>query len=237
MKHSFLFAALFVLVSSVAWAGSSACAIETIAPMHHHHHGREVAHPTTSGWEVELSAANWFAMRTMMGGESSKFNLAGPELTGVYSLDERHAFTLRGSAMWGRHSRTLYYSAPGYKYNFALPNDGLQSAGKLDLTLMPGYRYTMMKTEEWKVYVGANVGLIFTDVNKRHSYLVNLGGLESAWGAAAAVELGVNYALDKDWSLFASYLLAGDTARPTINGHKQKSQVYQGVRLGVGFQF
>lgn len=229
MKHSFLFSALFVLVSSVAWAGSPASVIEMVEPL------------PNRGWEVELSATNWFATRSMMGGTTAKFNLAGPELTGVYSLDEKHAFTLRGSAAYGRHGRAGYsregFSRAGYKLDPGLPADIPLGMGKLDLTLMPGYRYTMKNTEKWKVYVGANVGLIFTDVNKRHSYLVNLGGPESAWGAAAAVELGVNYALDKKWSLFASYLLAGDTSHPTINEHRQKSQVYHGVRLGVGYQF
>lgn len=234
MKNSFFLAPFFGLVCSAMCAGGSP-GLEQPNPIYtattqSAEQAPALTAAESSPWSMEFSVTNWFATRSLMGGNTRKFNLWGPELTGVFPLSENHAFTLRSSAAFGRHSRAGYESiAPGQEVNIAL--------GKLDLSLMPGFRYTTKATEQIKVYAGVNVGLMFTDVNKRHSYSVNVGGSESSWGVAAAVELGANYALDKECSLFAAYLLSGDTTHPSVNGHRQNSQFYHGVRVGMNVQF
>lgn len=223
MKRSVLASLMAGLTCSVAYAGPLSPIVEqpipTVIPA-------PAAQPAAA-WSVELSGANLFATKSLMGGNTTKFNIWGPELTGVYSFDEHHAFTLRGSALYGRHTRAGF-GAPYLNdpYNIAL--------GKLDLAIMPGYRYSFKVAENTNLYTGVNVGVIFTDINKHHSW--GLVG-DKAWGVAASAEFGVNYALNDKWSIFAAYQLSGDTARPTVNGHKQEAQVYHGVRVGIGFKF
>lgn len=211
MKLSY-YMGMIALLGGAAYAGSVQ-PVTTTAP--------QEAVPSNP-WSIEISGAQMFAAKSFMGANTKKFHLAGPELTGVYALNDKQAFTLRGSALYGRHGHASVLGTP---------------LGKLDLALMPGYRYTHTVSPELSVYVGANAGLLFTDVNKRHSYSLNTGGGESAWGFALSAELGVKYTINSKWSCHVAYQISGDTARPTIYGRKQEAQVYNGVRVGVGYNF
>lgn len=213
MKKTLLLSLVSVLSCSAAFADTKATVVETITPV--------------SPWGLELSVANVFATGNFIGNGTKKFNLAGPEMTLVYHKDKNHAFTLRGSALYGRHG------------NAGIDDDGeSRPLAKLDLMLMPGYRYTRSVAPRTSVYGGFNVGVIFTDVNKRHTYVLNGGGQESAYGLAASAELGVRYDVAPNWDVFAAYQLSGDTARPTVDSMgKQEGQMYHGFRVGVGHRF
>lgn len=217
MKTSLLIALGAALLSGVVYAGTPHIVVtmpDTVpAPP---------KQPEAS-WGVELSAANVFATGNLMGDNSTRFNLAGPELTAVRTLSKNTSFTLRGSALYGRHAHASV--------------NGTNSLGKLSVSLLPGIRYTHALNDQVSLFAGANAGLVFTDVNKRHSYLLNTGGRESAWGLGLSAEVGVQYKLNEQWSLLAAYQLSGDTARPTVYEKKQNTQIYNGVRVGVGLKF
>lgn len=221
MKHHILSGLVSLLAGTAAFAGTTPVVESPIAPVQ-----QQLVRPASHPWAVEVSVANVFATKTLFGADTKKFNLAGPELTGVYTLNQNSAFTLRGSALYGRHGHSGIDDA-GYTHPL----------GKLDLILMPGYRYTHTVSPNTSVYAGVNVGVIFTDVNKRHSYKLNISGEESAIGLAASAELGVKYSINKAWYVLAAYQISGDTARPTVYDVKQESQFYHGFRLGVGHEF
>lgn len=213
MKKTLLLSLVSVLSCSVAFADTKATVVETITPV--------------SPWGLEASVVSVYATGNFIGNSTKRFNLAGPELTLVYNKNKNHAFTLRGSALYGRHG------------NAGVDYDGYpRPLAKLDLMLMPGYRYTHSVAPRTSVYGGFNVGVIFTDVNKHHHYIINGGGEESEWGLAASAELGVRYDIDTNWDVFAAYQLSGDTARPTIDTMgKQRGQMYHGFRVGIGHRF
>lgn len=181
-------------------------------------------------WAVEFSLANVFATHSLLGEDTKRFNLGGPEVTGVYALDKNHAFTLRSSFLFGRHSHACNVHTPLYTYDVPL--------AKFDWRLMPGYRYTYELCPQMNVYAGVNAGFLFTDVQNRHKYKTNGGGAESSYGLAGSVEVGFKYEIDDNWSVFASYEFSGDyMARPIIFDTKQRNQTYHGVRIGVGYSF
>lgn len=214
MKRTMMMGAMIALMGSVAHAGLKVT--EDVPPV--------LPSPTAvdGTWTIEASVANVFAMRSLLDAHSKKLNLAGPELTGVYHLDQHQSITLRGSALFGRRGNC--YDGGGL--------------GKLDVMLMPGYRYTWGLTPTTDVYVGANLGVMYTDVNKRHSYKLNGGGSESAYGVAASAEMGVRFAITEDLQLFAALQLSADmAATPTVDDLEQRNQVYTGVRIGLSYDF
>lgn len=214
MKKTLLLGLMTALscATASAAAATKATIVETVNPCAPH--------------EVELSLANVYAVTSLMGSGTKHFSQAGPELTYVHNYDCRNAFTLRGSALFGRHR------------NAVVDDKGdLRSAGKLDLMLMPGYRYTYAYSPNVSLFAGANVGLIFTDINKQHTYNLNGGGEESDLGFAASAEVGVKYNINFKWDVFAAYQFSGNTARPKVYGHRQNTQFYNGFRIGVGYRF
>lgn len=216
MKRTLLLSLVSALSCSAAFVNNKVTVVETVTPV--------------SPWALEVSIANVFATKGLMGSGTKKFNLAGPEMTLVYSYNKYSAFTLRGSALYGRHGHAAV--------DETAPLDSeLKHLGKLDLILMPGYRYTRSVSPRTSVFAGANFGFIFTDINKEHTYNLNAGGSESAWGFAASAEIGVKYDFDQKWYGIASYQFSGDTARPTVYGRRQTGQMYHGFRVGVGHQF
>ena len=223
MKHRILLGLVSTLASTAAFAGTTPVVETPLLPPPAQ---TQTASPADQSWALELTIANVFATRNLFGDYTKRFNLAGPELTAVLPLSENSAFTLRGSALYGRHGHA------GYDENGAV-----HPMGKLDLSLMPGYRFTYTVTPSASVYAGVNAGVLFTDVNKSHNYKLNASGSETAYGFAASAEVGVTYSLNKSWYLLAAYQVSGDTARPKMYGVKQDPQVYHGARAGIGYNF
>ena len=212
MKKTLLLSLVSALSCSAALASTKATVVETVNPC--------------NAWSLEASVGSVYAMNSLMGNGTKKFGMVGPELTLVHNYDCKKAFTLRGSALYGRHGHA------GFN-----PDGSLTSLGKLDVMLMPGFRYTHTLNPHTSVFAGVNVGVIFTDINKEHTYNLNGGGAESAWGFAGSAELGIKYSFNYKWNVFAAYQISTNTARPTVNDHKQSMQGYNGFRVGVGYTF
>lgn len=187
------------------------------------------SHAPTHCCSIEVSGIYNIATSRLMENESKRFNMWGPEFTGVYRFNDKHAVTLRTSLTYGRHGSANVLNTPFGEFHIP--------GGKFDWSLMPGYRYTLPITSKIDSYFGINVGFLFSELKETHSYKINFGGSGSRFGFAASSEIGAKYKISQRWSLFAAYQFSGDTARPVCFGRKQKYQMYNGFRAGVGFVF
>ena len=172
---------------------------------------------------LEVTGLYGRACKELFKNDGKRFDLWGPELTAVWEFNRHHAFTLRAGALFGRHSHYI--------------GDENVSLGKLDLSLMPGYRFNYSVSRDFSLFAGANAGVLFTDINRTHTYDINLGGDESAWGVAGSVELGCRYHVNDDWELLLAYQYSADTARPRHLGVRQAAQSYNSIRMGVKYNF
>lgn len=200
---------VFLALSIPALAGTETPVVAAVAPA-----------PKCS---IEVTGSNMFATRNLMGHGTTRFNIAGGDLTGVYNINDKHAFTLRGSALTGRHADAAVNGA---------------ALSKLDISLMPGYRFTYHVNDRASVFAGANGGFVFSDINPRHSYRFKLHEDERrGYGLGASAEIGCKYEVNDKWSVLASYGISADNARPTFLGQKQYCQFYHGFHAGVGYKF
>ena len=184
--------------------------------------------PIVSPWAVEVGTGYNFASKNLFKGDEDqkKVNTWGWDLTGVYKLDENNALTLR----------------LGYAYGSRKQDDDARAKVN-NWSLMPGYRYTYALDDQWSLFAGVNVGV--TNMKWRIT-----GGGEatdkSGWGFGYSAELGVRYAINTNWDVFAAYQFSGSTASPKYtwtdgntfeHSIEAKSQNYHGVRIGVGYTF
>ncbi len=213
-----------------------------------------------SPWTVELSAGYAFAGRAIepkmiinsdghqgaSGEEAPKVNLITTDITGVYNLNEHHAFTLRFG--YGTGSKTEFYVDSDDRFHVNL------------FTLMPGYRFTTALNDKFSGFVGVNLGVANESVKAKQTVQDIYSGNEaykktdfdrrvhtSAYGFAYSAEVGFNYAINDRFGLFVAYQFSGNTARPTrpsfyhgpypVNGKKLDSQIYHGIRAGVSYNF
>lgn len=172
---------------------------------------------------LEFTGLYGRACKELFKNDGKRFDHWGPELTAVWEFNRHHAFTLRAGALHGRHSHYI--------------GDEDVSLGKLDLSLMPGYRFNYSVSRNFSLFAGVNAGVLFTDINRPHTYDINLGGDESAWGVAGSVELGCRYYLNDYWELLLAYQYSADTARPRSLGVRQAGQSYNSIRMGFKYNF
>lgn len=203
------------------------------------------AQPTA--FALELAATANFATHNILNVPTplnTAVNTYGLDLTGVWSLTNEHALTLRFGYAHGERSVTLnnveedmtwtdkvYYKADTFY-------------------LMPGYRYTVNLTDKLNLFAGANIGVIYHNMNAKDRFNFGSGpnatsGMfsvrSSEWGFAYSAELGLTYDLCENTYLLAAYQFSGSTAKPTfsqddisISSHKQ---CYNSARVGIGFRF
>lgn len=209
--------------------------------------------PVVSPWAVEIGAGfNKAAKVTFptdeeFGQDQKKVNTWSWDITGVYNLDENNALTLRLGYAYGNRQQDVA--------DRIITNTWC---------LMPGYRYTYALDDQWSVFAGVNAGIA------SHAWRVKMGADDgdddpepgtiavnddddngpnsihkSGWGFAYSAELGVRYAINTNWSVFAAYQFSGNTAAPKykISGPddtfslRSKRQNFHGVRIGVGYTF
>ncbi len=184
--------------------------------------------PIVSPWAVEVGTGYNFASKDLFKGDEDqkKVNTWGWDLTGVYKLDENNALTLRLGYAYGSRKQDDDYR---FKVN--------------NWSLMPGYRYTYALDDQWSLFAGVNVGV--TNMKWR---VTGEGEAtdKSGWGFGYSAELGVRYAINTNWDVFAAYQFSGSTASPKYtwtdgntfeHSVKSKAQNYHGVRIGVGYTF
>ena len=187
--------------------------------------------PIVSPWAVEVGTGYNFASKNLFKDfeDQKKVNTWGWDLTGVYKLDENNALTLR----------------LGYAYGSRKQDDDVRYKVN-NWSLMPGYRYTYALDDQWSLFAGVNVGV----TNMKWRITGDFPAVEkSGWGFGYSAELGVRYAINTNWDVFAAYQFSGSTASPkyteTFDGQygpesvstKAKAQNYHGVRIGVGYTF
>ena len=187
--------------------------------------------PIVSPWAIEVGTGYNFASKDLFKGveDQKKVNTWGWDLTGVYKLDENNALTLRLGYAYGSRKQD---NDIRYKVN--------------NWSLMPGYRYTYALDDQWSLFAGVNVGV----TNMKWRITGDFPAVEkSGWGFGYSAELGVRYAINTNWDVFAAYQFSGSTASPkyteTFDGQygpesvstKAKAQNYHGVRIGVGYTF
>ncbi|MGN0810180.1 MAG: outer membrane protein [Akkermansia muciniphila] len=207
--------------------------------------------PVVSPWAVELGAGfNKAAKVTFptdedFGQDQKKVNTWSWDITGVYNLDENNALTLRLGYAYGNRQQDVA--------DRIITNTWC---------LMPGYRYTYALDDQWSIFAGVNAGIA------SHAWRVKIGADDgddepgtfdadddddnvpssihkSGWGFAYSAELGVRYAINTNWDVFAAYQFSGNTAAPKykISGPggtfslRSKKQNFHGVRIGVGYTF
>ena len=200
--------------------------------------------PVVSPWAVELGAGFNKAAKVTFpttedyGQDQKKVNTWSWDITGVYNLDENNALTLRLGYAYGNRQQDL-----DVRY---ITNTWC---------LMPGYRYTYALNDKWSAFAGANIGVA------SHAWRVKEGVDDdpdagdddngpstfhkSGWGFSYSAELGVRYAINTNWNVFAAYQFSGNTASPkfTASGEggtfslRSKKQNFHGVRIGVGYTF
>lgn len=166
-----------------------------------------------------------------------KVHTAGADLTAVYARNARHALTLRLSYASGEANESTLLGTQVYDVE-----------GKLtSICLMPGYRYTRQLSKKVQAYAGAGIGLMLHQAKESES----LDGQkwvdvkDSAYGLAAAGELGLVYAKSERLRFFAAYRLSASTARPelkwsdgeTTYSAKLNAQTYHSLSVGAGWRF
>ena len=183
--------------------------------------------PIVSPWAVEVGTGYNFASKNLFKGDKDqkKVNTWGWDLTGVYKLDENNALTLRLGYAYGNRKQDDDYR---FKVN--------------NWSLMPGYRYTYALDDQWSLFAGVNVGV--TNMKWR---VTGEGEAtdKSGWGFGYSAELGVRYAINTNWDVFAAYQFSGSTASPKytegpegqVDSIRAKAQNYHSVRIGVGYTF
>ncbi len=162
-----------------------------------------------------------------------KVNTTGIDLTGVWSLDSRQAFTLRMGYAYGDEDVNTYN--PRYELTTEMHV----------FSLMPGYRYTHPLTEKLSFFAGANIGLAIVSVKDS----VDDYATGNTWGAhgseagfAYTAELGINYKLRNNVSAFAAWQIGGNTAHPDVDGYangpiQTNKQYFHGFRCGLNIAF
>lgn len=166
-----------------------------------------------------------------------KVHTAGVDLTGVYSRNEHHAFTLRLSYAAGEASESTLYDSLVYDVE-----------GKLSsLSLMPGYRYTTRLSKRVQAFAGANLGLTCHEAEERESLgsMPEIRTTDTALGLAYSLELGLVFTRRERWSYFVGYRFSGSTAQPRLSWSdgdatysvKLNAQHYHSLTAGVRRQF
>lgn len=196
-----------------------------------------VAAEPASPYTFEVSVAYDFAINDIVkDSDIGELNTCSLELTGVYTLDEHRAITLRFGYGFGNPDNSFSEDTGYGVYTW---NEEWELSR---LSLMPGYRYTNVLNEKTKYFVGANIGLVQQSVKFTYS---DLAGSES-WsdssiGIGYSAEIGLQYKYSEKVTLLVAYQLSGSTNETEFDVWGEKisteKQMYHTFRAGVSIKF
>ncbi len=169
-------------------------------------------------------------------GSVKDIDIAGADITGVYTVDKNHSVNLRFGYAFGDEQEPSA-RLMGMKWETDVHS----------FFLMPGYRYTHAINEKWSAYAGVNVGIASVSVKdmirdeggSRHAH-------DSDYGFAYSGELGLRYKLTENCELFGAYQFLGSAANPRVkydmgDGESEtlpvRQQSYNCFRAGVSVKF
>lgn len=153
-------------------------------------------------------------------GPAKEIDVAGIDLTLVKPICEKSAVTLRFGYNFGDEAQRYM--------------GGTEEVDVHSFYLMPGYRYTHALCENTFVYGGINAGIGNTSVKYKYDDAAGITkDHDSDWGFIGTIEVGLRYQLNATTDIFAAYEYTASYAKPK----NCDEQTYNGVRVGVGFQF
>lgn len=216
-------------------------AAAVVAPtLHAHTYQTAVAPATYSKYSVELGCTGNIATRdiaTDAALQGLKLHTIGADITGVYHIRERHAFTLRLGYAEGGVSDTDVIGPYFYEVEGSLQN----------ITLMPGYRYTRQLFANTSAYVGVNVGVLCQNIKDRENWNneIRADVQKYAYGLAYSMEVGLIRKQGKHLSYFLAYQISGASNHPKLawsyGGATYTTQLnrqrYHSIRAGLSYSF
>ncbi len=197
--------------------------------------------PAVSPFSLEV-AGTW---TTPMQDANDRFHdlkMWGVDVTGVYSLNENLALTLRGTWASGTDASRGGFSEGTYR------ESRVNKADMTDWTITAGVRYTDKITEKLSWYAGANIGWGRTEMRYTNSLFWTdpndgTGGGGGKWegddvGVAYSVEVGVKYDFCKNLYAVGSVGFRGMTTEPNFEWGDRAGQ-HNGITVsaGLGWQF